>query len=66
MLLQRLKTTPEFSSIPVIVVTSTSNPAQEAELIGLGASTVLGKPVSPAVMHRTLAALKRNGRECKQ
>jgi two-component system chemotaxis response regulator CheY len=66
MLLERIKTTPAFSSIPVIVATSTSNPAQEAELIGLGALAVLGKPVSPAGMYRTLATLNRSRRECKK
>jgi two-component system chemotaxis response regulator CheY len=61
MLLKRIKAAPAVSSIPVVVVTSTTNPAQEAELIGLGASAVLGKPVSPANVYRILVGLK--GRE---
>jgi two-component system chemotaxis response regulator CheY len=65
MLLERIKTTPAVSSTQVIVVTSTANPAQEAELIGLGASAVMGKPVSPAEVYRTLADVNRNGRERK-
>ena len=55
MLLELIKATPELASIPVIVVTSASNPAREAELIGLGAIAVIGKPVSPASMYKTLA-----------
>jgi two-component system chemotaxis response regulator CheY len=62
MLLERIKTTPAVSSTPVIVVTSTTNPAQEAELIGLGALAVIGKPVSPAEVYNTLGAINRNGR----
>jgi two-component system chemotaxis response regulator CheY len=58
MLLERIKATPGLSSIPVIVATSASNPEQEAELLGLGASAVLAKPVSPAGMLKTLAAVK--------
>lgn len=62
MLLERIKTTPALSSIPVIVVTSAGNPAREAELIGLGATAVIGKPVSPASMYKTLALFnKREG-----
>ena len=62
MLLERIKTTPDLSSIPVIVATSASNPEKEAELLGLGASAVLAKPVSPAGMYRTLTALNWNRR----
>jgi two-component system chemotaxis response regulator CheY len=61
MLLKRVKAAPAVSSIPVVVVTSTTNPAQEAELIGLGASAVLGKPVSPANVYKIFVGLK--GRE---
>ena len=63
MLLKRVKTTSAVSSTPVIVVTSSINPAQEADLIGLGASAVVGKPVSPAKVYKVLAGLK--GRERK-
>ncbi len=65
-LLERIKTTPAVSSIPVIVVTSNTNPAQEADLIGLGASAVMEKPISPAEVYRTMVAINRNGRERKK
>ncbi len=65
MLLERIKTTPAASSTPVIVVTSTTNPAQEAELIGLGASAVMGKPVSPAEVYKTLSDVNRGRGERK-
>jgi two-component system chemotaxis response regulator CheY len=61
MLLERIKTTAAVSSTPVIVVTSSTNAAQEAELISLGASAVMGKPVSPAEVFRTLTAVIGTG-----
>jgi two-component system chemotaxis response regulator CheY len=62
-LLQRIKATPALVSISVIVVTSASNPARDAELIGLGAAAVLAKPVSPALVYKTLSLFMKNERE---
>ncbi len=62
-LLKLIKSTPELSSTCVIVITSTNNPAKEAELRDSGVSSVLGKPVSPASIYQALRALTRNERE---
>jgi two-component system chemotaxis response regulator CheY len=62
-LLQRIKSTPGLSSTCVVVITSSKNPHQEAELKAAGASFVLDKPVSPAVIFHTLAALSADGGE---
>jgi two-component system chemotaxis response regulator CheY len=64
MLLRLIKDTPALSSIPVIVVTSTGNPAREAELTSLGAASVLNKPVSPASVYKTLTAIYMPERGC--
>ena len=59
-LLERIKSTPELANTCVVVITSASNPAKEAELRDAGASCVLGKPVSPANVYQALTALTRN------
>ncbi|MGD0153879.1 MAG: response regulator [Thermacetogeniaceae bacterium] len=59
-LLRLIKGAPELSSTCVIVITSTKNPAKEAELRDLGASSVLDKPVSPACIYQVLMNLTRN------
>lgn len=64
-LLKLIKSMPELSSTCVIVITSTKNPAKEAELRDLGASSVLDKPVSPASIYQTLTAFTRNDSEMK-
>ena len=46
-----------WSSMPVIVITSAKNPAKERELLELGASAVMGKPVSPAAVSQLLSTL---------
>jgi CheY-like chemotaxis protein len=50
-LVKRIKTNPEFSSIPVVVMSSAGNIEQRNELEGLGISTILSKPLqSPDVI----------------
>lgn len=53
-LLRRIKSSAELSNIPVLVATSAKNPAKEAELLSMGAVSVLAKPVSPAAMMAAL------------
>lgn len=47
-LLMRVKSSPKLVDLPVLVISSLSNPAKENELIELGAFAVLSKPISPA------------------
>jgi two-component system chemotaxis response regulator CheY len=47
-LLMRVKSSPKLADLPVLVISSLSNPAKENELIELGAFAVLSKPISPA------------------
>ncbi|MCX6640567.1 MAG: response regulator [bacterium] len=56
-LLKRIKASPRTTDLPVLVVSSLSNPAKEAELLALGAFAVLSKPISPAVIAGILGKL---------
>jgi len=53
-LLKWVKGTPELQDIPILVISSAGNPAREKKLLELGAFAVLGKPVSPVTMLKTL------------
>jgi len=56
-LLKWVKANPKLCDIPVLVITSASNPAKEIELQTLGAMSVLAKPITPAALARALASL---------
>ncbi|PLX84980.1 MAG: response regulator [Desulfuromonas sp.] len=56
-LLTRVKASPLLHDLPVLVVTSAGNEAQEKELMVFGAFGVLSKPVSPAAMMEILEPL---------
>ncbi len=47
-LLRWMKASPKLTLIPVVVITSVDSPANREELMQLGASHVLSKPVAPA------------------
>ena len=47
-LLRHIKASPRLTDLPVMVITSSSNPAIEKELLDLGAFAVLNKPISPS------------------
>jgi len=56
-LLKRIKSSPKLHMLPVVIVSSASNPAQEQELLKLGAHAVLNKPVSPAQFIAAIGSL---------
>lgn len=56
-LLRRLKQDEEFHDVPVLVISSAKNEANERELKELGAFAVLPKPVNPAMLAEALAPL---------
>lgn len=56
-LLKRVKANPRLNAIPVLVITSASNPAKAAELMELGAYAVLDKPINPGVLLNVLGPL---------
>ena len=46
--LRWLRSSPKTNHIPVVVITSVDNEANRQELVNLGATQVLSKPVAPA------------------
>ena len=52
-----VKADPTMSPIPAIVVSSVASSEGDAELLGLGASAVIKKPVSPAKMLQAFGGL---------
>jgi two-component system response regulator len=53
-LLQRLRATPALASLPVVVLTSSRNPALAARAYALGANSVVRKPVDFEDLRRAL------------
>ncbi|MEL6345361.1 MAG: response regulator [Myxococcota bacterium] len=49
-MLRRIRASPRLNHVPVIVVSSLVNDDARAELLQIGASVVLGKPISPKLM----------------
>ena len=56
-LLRRIKTNPRTTDLPVLVISSLSNPAKNEELIDMGAFAVLSKPISPANIAKAMQNL---------
>jgi two-component system chemotaxis response regulator CheY len=56
-LLKRLKSSPRTCDIPLIVVSSASNPASDVELIAEGAYAVLSKPITPPALIAAIGTL---------
>ncbi|MDD4731426.1 MAG: response regulator [Desulfovibrio sp.] len=56
-LLKRLKEDEEFNNVPVLVISSAKNEANEQEMKELGAFAVLPKPVNPAMLAEALSPL---------
>ena len=56
-LLRRIIASPRLHGTPSIVVTSLLNPAKEKELRELGASEILGKPLSPTELSDALSRI---------
>lgn len=57
-LIRFMRSSPRLNAIPIIVVSSLVNDSAASELVSMGASTVLKKPLSPATMASAIAALE--------
>jgi len=55
--LARVKSSPRLTNLPVLVITSTSNPTAESELLQMGAFAVLNKPVNPQNLAQVLESM---------
>lgn len=61
-MLRRIKERPETAALPVVVISSASNDAANAELLAEGAYAVLSKPVTPPMIIASLGdLLKKHG-----
>ena len=56
-MLKRIKSSPRTCDIPVVVISSASNPASDVELVAEGAFAVLSKPITPPVLIASIGVL---------
>ncbi|MFH2064296.1 MAG: response regulator [Pseudomonadota bacterium] len=59
-LLQRIKSSPQFRNIPVIIISSSANPKMIGELKSMGVFAILNKPLSPANIRIAIEPLLRD------
>jgi len=64
-LLKRVLASPRLHDVPIMVISSASNPAKEKELRELGACCVLPKPISPVMVAEALARLGATGENAR-
>ena len=62
-MLKRLKSSPRTCDIPVVVISSASNPASDVELIAEGAYAVLSKPITPPGVIASIGSLFKKKEE---
>jgi len=55
--LRWLRSSPKTNHIPVVVITSADSPANREELLNLGATRVLSKPVAPSKLMPVLSEI---------
>ena len=58
--ISRLKASPKLHSIPVIIVSSAVNKDNKERFIKFGANYVIGKPVSPQLLHEAVHSLEHS------
>ena len=56
-LLKRISANPRLSGMPILVVTSAGNEEQRNQLMELGATRILSKPISPPVLVEAIDAV---------
>lgn len=55
--LKWVKGSPRTHDIPVVMISSAGNPAKEKQVLNLGARAVIGKPVSPEMLKKSIGDL---------
>lgn len=58
--LKWVKSSPRTHGIPVVMISSADNPAKERHVLELGAHAVLGKPLSPEILRKSVCDLMEN------
>ena len=59
-LIRRIKSSPRLNLIPVIVVSSITNDAEEADLLSKGVAAIIRKPMSPMAVMEALESIKQS------
>jgi two-component system, chemotaxis family, chemotaxis protein CheY len=62
-LIRRLKCSPKFFHIPIVVISSITNTGEEEDLIAGGVAAVMRKPLSPTSFMEVIETLKAKERE---
>ena len=58
-LMRRISVSPRLNGTPVLVVTSAGNEGQRKELLELGVTRILSKPISPPMLVEAIDAIDR-------
>ena len=56
-LLRRISASPRLAGLPILVVTSAGNEEQRKQLLELGATRILSKPISPPMLVEAIDAV---------
>ena len=59
-LMRRISVSPRLSGTPVLVVTSAGNDEQRKELMDLGVTRILSKPISPPILAEAINAIAKS------
>ncbi len=59
-LIRRISASPRWHGMPIMVVTSSGNEARRRELVALGATVVLNKPVNPTTVSEGMDRILQN------
>ncbi len=62
-LMRRISVSPRLSGTPVLVVTSAGNEEQRKELMELGVTRILSKPISPPMLVEAISAIAQKAAE---
>lgn len=58
-LMRKISASPRLSGTPVLIVTSAGNEEQRKELMELGATRILSKPISPPVLIDAIEQIRK-------
>jgi len=62
-LMRKVSASPRLSGMPVLVVTSAGNEEQRKELLELGVTRILSKPISPPMLVEAISAIAQKTSE---
>ena len=57
--IKRLKASPRYNTIPIIIISSAANDDNKERFMDFGVNFVIGKPISPQVLYQALNTIKK-------